>query len=235
MYTCSLCGAWYTYTHVCNGGTTSSQWVLATQPTITATSTNSMIWQSWINQSYNHGTYYNIPALEHEADVQAQRFVEARHAKTRAIEKKAKDFLLSLLSDEQKETWEDTGYICEIAPSGRDYRIRTGGHWTGNVCLFDEKGQRLADLCCHTFGRMPKYDQFAAQLLAIRMNEEEFIGVANVHHWWVEDIPEWYKAMRARYRNARDMTYVFDGAAGGLVNVYYGSDQPQPTADMLAA
>jgi hypothetical protein len=236
MYICSLCGAQYQYFHVCvEQGTALPQGVAVTTteiavplnvPTVSTTITttpitNDMIWRSWT-------TVTSHP-------YEARRVVEERNAEARRIEEKARNLFLSLLSDEQKLAMKNNHYVIETSPAGHRYMIRTNGHWTGNVRLLDGMDQPLADLCCHSFGRMPKYDQFAAQLLAIRYNEEEFIGVANVHMSWWDSPPEWFRRMRMRYRNARGQTYVYDEGAHGSVNVYYDLTSPHPSADTLAA
>lgn len=104
----------------------------------------------------------------------ARRREEERHIAGR----RAKELLLSHLTPEQQRTFEENNwFIVKGGKSGTRYRIGTN-RYAGNIeVLHGDKA--VARLCCHCYGDIPLHDQHMAQMLALRWDEDRFLGLAN--------------------------------------------------------
>lgn len=97
--------------------------------------------------------------------------------------KKAKELLLSILTPDQIETYENYGYVdIEGNWSGNIYRVDTGTCW--NVTRLDGKDKSRYSysgmkMCATPKETLPAGDRLATQILFIQTNEQEFLRVAN--------------------------------------------------------
>jgi hypothetical protein len=110
-----------------------------------------------------------------------------------AADKKAKELFLGLLTRDQREEFERTKFVTVRAPSGKIYRIKC----TTAIANVYQMAERLSTegvpqlvavrrLCAHppkfvNGGFMPNFDVFAAQLLMLKVMEEEIVKVAIEH------------------------------------------------------
>jgi hypothetical protein len=162
-----------------------------TTPATSATITVN-VWTSW-NTAYEENEEQRVERerrlVEHRA------WVERRARELELADERAAQLLDSLLTDAQRKTWREQRVIDIHKRGGRWYRLRHGV--SGNISLLDRHGNTRATLCVHPRGDIPVLDVVAGQLLAIRFNEEEFLGKANLHYG------EWAPAeqeIRARWR-----------------------------------
>lgn len=94
-------------------------------------------------------------------------------------EARARELLLSLLSEEQREQL-DQGYFEVVSSLGRTWRIRTGGI-VGNLALLNGDGVPMVTICGHLPGQVPLSDHLIAQKIWLETDEVAFLDVANVH------------------------------------------------------
>lgn len=116
----------------------------------------------------------------HQQTLASQR--EDRRVARVTARNRAEELLLSLLNEEQRETYRLTGSFDVIGSAGGHYVIERGT--SGNVVWIDPSGQPAARLCAHPDMRerwMPDQDIALGQLLALRHDEAAFIRLANVH------------------------------------------------------
>lgn len=108
--------------------------------------------------------------------------VQARAtARTRAADR-AEEFLVSMLSDRQKESYRLNGEFEVMGSAGNLYRIKRGK--SGNIEWIKPDGKVGGKLCAHPHeGRawLPTPDVMLAQMLALTTDEPSFIRIANVH------------------------------------------------------
>lgn len=124
-----------------------------------------------------------------------QHVYEQRQARVREIretaERRAKEFLLSLLTTEQRAAYADTGRIPVTGSDGGKYEIERG--YSGNVILDQNDRWSTYRKCAHPtmtervqidnlgeeWLQLPFEDAMAAQLLRIQADEAGFLEVAN--------------------------------------------------------
>lgn len=121
--------------------------------------------------------------IERDADLE-QRRQAAREAAAahEAAEERARELLLSLLPEDQKDPYRLTGVFEIIGSHGTRYRIRRGV--AGNIDWLDADGHVGGNLCCHAPQGggdrwIPTADVMVGQLLALKTDEPAFLRVAN--------------------------------------------------------
>ena len=95
---------------------------------------------------------------------------------------RAEELLLSLLTDEQAESYRSDGSFIVIGSHGGRYRITRGV--SGNILWVPEGNDMAARLCAHpTMAEswLPTPDVQVAQLLALITDERDFVNRANIH------------------------------------------------------
>lgn len=118
---------------------------------------------------------------EREREEREARETE-RVAKLEVANKRAQELLLSLLSPEQRATYEEHGWFEVRGSKGGRWRIRNKGQ-SGNVDLMPEIGEeRDATFCAHPPGSLPNADAHLAQMLTLVTDEDSFRRTANVHY-----------------------------------------------------
>jgi len=129
---------------------------------------------------------------DQRAELDARRAAGAAERERRRDEyavatSRATALLLSLLSPEQRASYERDRTFMVIGSAGGIYRIRPGA--MGNVDWIDpaSSGREVAGvLCAHPQlwtpdGTLPDPDVALAQMLALTTDEAGFIATANVH------------------------------------------------------
>lgn len=112
-----------------------------------------------------------------EAPVRRRRAVVAGSPDARA-----RELLVSLLSPQQRESYERNEQFDVVGSLGNLYRIRRGS--MGNIDWLTPDGKVQGTLCAHPSMReayLPLPDVAAAQLLALTTDEAAFVRLANVH------------------------------------------------------
>lgn len=102
-------------------------------------------------------------------------------ARGRDAARRARDLLLSLLSDDQRRTYEQSGYFIVVGGrSGRRYRIN-GTSYAGNVDLLSHANDNEveATLCGHCDASIPLGDQLLAQKVMLEIDEPAYLKLAN--------------------------------------------------------
>jgi hypothetical protein len=93
---------------------------------------------------------------------------------------RAREVLLSLLTDEQAASYAEKGWFEVRGSRGGRWRIRARGQ-AGNVDLMPEIGdEREASFCCHPPGGLPDADAHLAQMLHLVTDEDGFRRTANL-------------------------------------------------------
>jgi hypothetical protein len=118
-----------------------------------------------------------------EAELQA---IEARRQQSVEDERlrkvaaaRAMELLRANLSQKQKEALDKNGwFLVEGGKTKKTYRINTGGA-AGNIQELDKSGKPIAKYCVHASYEIPLGDQWLAQALSLRLDEEHIIGNAN--------------------------------------------------------
>jgi hypothetical protein len=113
------------------------------------------------------------------ADQQRQRNEQWQRDYEEARERALRLFL-SVLSDEEHETYKREKCIYVHGSRGRRYRIRCAGQ-SGNVEWVDEHGRMRGRLCAHPGGGLPDPDAWMAQRLILQTDEKHFLDTANLH------------------------------------------------------
>lgn len=162
-----------------------------TTASITTTAATDTIWPIWVNQSIQTIRPVGAPispqvaaeaAAERARRDEAYRAQRAEEDRKRALaDERARQLLVSVLSDQQKKDLANNGYFFVDAPSGRRYRIDKGR--SGNVKVIDKvTGVWTESLCIHQRDDVPVYDTMVMQKLLIETAEDEFRKVANITH-----------------------------------------------------
>jgi hypothetical protein len=149
-------------------------------------------WGAW-NTRYEE-TQEQRAARQARIEAQAQQIQQAQHAERAhraAVNSRAEQLLMSLLTDEQARTYTEHGWFEVRGSAGGRWRIRNRGQ-AGNVDLMPEIGNesrsdpdrdvRLMSFCCHSPGSLPDADAHVAQMLHLVTDEEGFRRVANVSY-----------------------------------------------------
>lgn len=126
------------------------------------------------------GTFTVVePKDASEGVIETVRKLEERHRHMKTAEARAKEMLVRLLTDEQRETFQ-SGYINVTGSCGGAYRIYCGESYSGNIVSFQKNGERRGSYCAHPeWGRdLPRHDMFLGQLLLLTCDEPTFLKVA---------------------------------------------------------
>lgn len=94
--------------------------------------------------------------------------------------KRAEELLLGQLSEEQKHDMLTRGHFFLLTKSGRRYRIARRTH--GNIVLLDGQDRAVTQYCAQP-NNVPVDDAVLAQKLALELDEESFLRVANATHF----------------------------------------------------
>jgi hypothetical protein len=94
--------------------------------------------------------------------------------------RRARELLLSYLSDDQRRTFEEHNWFVVIGGrSGRRYRI-SGVSYAGNVQLLCADNDNIeATFCGHCNDNIPLGDQLLAQKVMLEIDEPAYIALAN--------------------------------------------------------
>lgn len=115
------------------------------------------------------------------------RSLEELMAKRDRAEERARQLLLSMLTERQRSDMADrSGFFVE-GSAGFRYFIRTTCR-TGNVHWVDWRGKPRGTLCAGP-DNVPNYDVFLAQKLALETDERAFLRVAYIDEY---PTPPWY-------------------------------------------
>lgn len=96
-------------------------------------------------------------------------------------ERRANDLLVSMLTDEQRQSYEQHGWFIVVGGStGRRYRIRCNSY-QGNVDLLAANDNNRIEYryCGHCRDRIPLGDHLLAQKVMLEIDETAFIALAN--------------------------------------------------------
>jgi hypothetical protein len=99
-----------------------------------------------------------------------------RAARVRARDR-ARELLLSLLTEDQARTYEGDGWFEVAGSDGGLFRIHSAGQ-AGNVQEI-LAGRPVASYCCHPPGGLPDADAHVAQMLHLQTDEAGFRRTAN--------------------------------------------------------
>jgi hypothetical protein len=89
-------------------------------------------------------------------------------------QKKARRILLEHLSPEQLEEYTKDNLFHVTAQNGRRFRIKEKG-----VTELNEAGEEAFFICSHPKGKLPSADVMLAQKLALEINSEVMLSIAN--------------------------------------------------------
>lgn len=166
-----------------------------TQLSTTAANT-SMVWLNWAEAFQNGTPIYQLdynqsapirdartPEQIEEARVaraeMARRNEEARKAsaeRRKAVEDKARELLVSILDDVQRQEFEQDGFFHVHTRDGeRTYRLGTRVH---PMRVKGEDGRRFS-YCIHPLEHFPADDTVAALKLLLDHDEDAFLEIAN--------------------------------------------------------
>jgi hypothetical protein len=98
------------------------------------------------------------------------------------VTNRARELLLSKLTQEQRETFERNNWFV-VAGGKSNTRYRLEGHTlvANIVVLAFGSEQALHRLCAHLNRSLPMEDHLLAQKLMLEYDEEEFLKIANRH------------------------------------------------------
>jgi hypothetical protein len=109
-----------------------------------------------------------------EAAAERRREAEARK---KEAEERARELLLSVLDDENKERYEKSSHIIVKGRSGKSYKIKCGR--VHNIYELDQHGREVMQYCVHVINPVPNHDNVLAQKLLIETDEDHFQRLAN--------------------------------------------------------
>jgi hypothetical protein len=151
-----------------------------------------------LRQRYEEVRQQNYEVMRREQEEETRRAVAARE--------RAEELLTEMLSDEQRQTYEEHNWFAvRGSASGRIYRIGSGT--VNNVSRLSEDGTvRDQVLCAHPLD-IPDADCHLAQMLLLVTDENEFVRIANKHGVAGYDavLPENLEAYRAEREAAREL------------------------------
>lgn len=122
----------------------------------------------------------NTPLIREQHELARERDRE-RERELAAANQRATELLMQFLTDEQRRTYEESGYFdVRGNRSGDIYRIGCTGH-NNNVIRILPSGARVR-MCAHPIQVewLPHADHWLGQKLTIENNEAEFMRVANI-------------------------------------------------------
>jgi hypothetical protein len=116
-------------------------------------------------------------------ELQARRETQAKVVEDERLRKvaaaRAMELLRANLSQKQREALDKNGwFLVEGGKTKKTYRINTGGA-AGNIQELDKSGKPIAKYCVHASYEIPLGDQWLAQALSLRLDEDHIIGKAN--------------------------------------------------------
>lgn len=120
----------------------------------------------------------NTAPREERQVMAAPAILRAREA---PVALRARDLLISFLSDDQRRTYEEHNWFIVVGGrSGRRYRIN-GGTYAGNVDLLaaNDNNKVEARFCGHCDASIPLGDQLLAQKVMLEVDEPAYIALAN--------------------------------------------------------
>ena len=100
----------------------------------------------------------------------------------KAVDAKARELLLKILSQRQRAEFEEKDAFDVEAPSGRLYRVKR--KWAGGIIALNKKREEIAELCLVDNvekQEIPVDDLLVARKLMIESAEDEFLKIANFH------------------------------------------------------
>lgn len=112
-------------------------------------------------------------------EAEERRRLAAEEQRQREVAReRAKALLLEHLTHDQRQTFEQNGwFVVEGGKSKKQYRISPANH-AGNVVEFDGE-KPLHRYCAHIPQQFPSFDNALAQKLALEVDEDAFLKVAN--------------------------------------------------------
>lgn len=163
-----------------NYGTTSTSQTLTNKIWNTYNVNSTALQGYWGYNQVSMSTERPRRDLDHRVVVDEGRVARST---ARAIARdRADELLLSMLSEDQRQTYQLRGEFEVIGSAGGVYRIRRGT--SGNVDWLEPDGRVGARLCAHPTmaeGWLPDQDVAVAQMLALITDEPGFVRLANVH------------------------------------------------------
>jgi len=163
---------------------TTDCWQVWTNCTQTATTT--AIWDQWIttnttSTATNCYISHEITREEHEQMMARRRAAEKQLEERQIAFERAKELLMSMLTEEQRRDVRERNCFHVRSRSGRRYRINTGCV-NGNVERLNEAGLVAERFCAHDREHgTPWPDQHLAQKFYLEHHEDEFLRIANRH------------------------------------------------------
>ena len=154
--------------------------------------TSDSVWSGWNGQwSPTMAQVHRLPAQprrEETAEERTRRETqeaewrrkdEERRLESDSAARRARELLLSLLSEEQKRDWvASAGFYLHVGD--KKYRIKKGR--SGNVELVDPNTHEpLERYCAHPVDNVPDEDTVVAQMMMLLHAERDFIALANTH------------------------------------------------------
>jgi hypothetical protein len=140
-------------------------------------------WSSWVDkQEESHAQKMDRRIREEEQKAAAEaRLVQAViEEKNRvAADARAKSLLMAALTKPQLKRFLRDECIPVDTEAGNKYLIKKGR--SANINVFNPDGTIKHRLCAHPVAAVPDYDTMLSQLLYLRYQESEFLGLANVH------------------------------------------------------
>jgi hypothetical protein len=91
----------------------------------------------------------------------------------------ARELLLSLLDERQRDEYERLRRFTVIGADGEEYRIYRDGK-SGNICRLNaEKTLEVDQFCIHDYEGLPDEDTYIAQKLLLETDPQAFRRIAN--------------------------------------------------------
>jgi hypothetical protein len=167
----STSGIYYPVTMTSSAATTTASYWVTTYVAHTYTS-------QWQSVAQHERTVIDAFMVNQQAQ---QRRSLSKHV--RKAKKRARDLLLSKLTQAQRETFEaNKWFIVEGGESGTRYRIRERGDLVANIDVVGGEDQTLHRLCGHArLADCPMEDHLLTQKLWLENAEREFLLIANRH------------------------------------------------------
>ena len=163
-----------------NSGSTWGTWNQWNSDT-SSTSTLSTCWISW-NTTFTGDSSFNYVVQSRpsaEDLLRSRRQAGIRKAKVHVAREKADRLLRSLLNDEQIKMMEEEQRFFVMGQSGKLYEVLTN-KTQHNVFEVEPNGNRRLMEFCIVAPRVPAGDHFAAQVLMLKTEEQEFYRQADV-------------------------------------------------------
>ena len=135
------------------------------------------------------------PIQRTDAEIQAE--YDRRNAERREASAKAEALLLSILPEDQHDSYRRHTRFEVVGSHGGRYRISDG--CVGNVAWFNDAGEIGGTLCAHPTMHehwLPQADVMLAQMLALTTDEREFVQLANVQTGIRPQIPRRRRTMQ---------------------------------------